>query len=194
MSIKESKNDIYHLVEYQNASVDTQKIYDDSKKTLQLPFVLNWLKCQGSNPLILGGNWSKLKTTLLMGNIPNVLKQLIIYNVSKSRNCEYCTRAHKIFADSMSSQIVDDPDFLATESINSPLMPKSYKTAIKVVSKAALQPQAIIDNDIESLYNVGFDKSEVFELLSVADLVNMLNTIADVSKIKLDHELVALEK
>jgi len=72
----------FKMVSYEEASPGVREIYDDTKKTLQLPFVLNWFKCQGSNELLLKGNWSKLKNTLMEGKVPNVLKELIIYKVS----------------------------------------------------------------------------------------------------------------
>lgn len=178
------------MVSYEDASPQVKKIYDDTKKTLQLPFVLNWFKCQGDNATLLKGNWSKLKNTLMEGEVPNVLKQLIIYNVSKKRGCHYCSHAHGIFADSMSSMISEDKNFKATENINSPTMPVSYRTAVNVVTKAALNHDQITDADFEELHNAGFSKKEIQELMAQADLVNMLNTIADVSGIKIDNELL----
>ena len=38
--------------------------------------------------------------------------------------------------------------------------------------------------------DAGFDEEEVQELMAQADLVNMLNTIADISGIKIDNELL----
>ncbi|MDR5590750.1 carboxymuconolactone decarboxylase family protein [Christiangramia sp. SM2212] len=180
----------FKMVSYEQASPQVQDIYDDTKKTLQLPFVLNWFKCQGDNELLLKGNWSKLKNTLMEGQVPNVLKQLIIYNVSKERGCNYCSHAHGIFADSMSSMISDDEGFRATQSFNSPSMPVSYKTAIQVVTKAALNHSQISDEDFDKLEQAGFTPKEIQELMAQADLVNMLNTIADVSGIKIDNELL----
>ena len=180
----------FKMVSYEQASPQVQEIYDDTKKTLQLPFVLNWFKCQGDNELLLKGNWSKLKNTLMEGQVPNVLKQLIIYNVSKERGCNYCSHAHGIFADSMSSMISDENGFRATQSMNSPSMPVSYKTAIQVVTKAALNHSQISDEDFAKLEEAGFTSKEIQELMAQADLVNMLNTIADVSGIKIDNELL----
>lgn len=180
----------FTIVPYNAASKEVQAIYDDTKKTLQLPFVLNWFKCQGSNATLLKGNWSKLKHTLMEGQVPNVLKQLIIYNVSKERGCEYCSHAHGIFADSMSSMISNEPGFVATEQIDSPSMPVSYRTAVKVVTKAALDHKNITDADFQELEQAGFTSAEIQELMAQADLVNMLNTIADVSGIKVDNELL----
>ncbi len=180
----------YKMVSYNDATVEVRAIYDDTKKTLQLPFVLNWFKCQGDNALLLKGNWSKLKNTLMEGQVPNVLKQLIIYNVSKQRGCNYCSHAHGIFADSMSSMISQEEGFRATQSLNSPSMPVSYRIAVQIVTKAALEHSQITDEDFSELEKAGFTAKEIQELMAQADLVNMLNTIADVSGIKIDNELL----
>ena len=185
-----TQNSRFKLVPYSEASQEVQNIYDDTKRTLQLPFVLNWFKCQGSNATLLEGNWTKLKNTLVLGDVPNILKQMIIYKVSKEKNCDYCTKAHGIFADSMSGSISDEAGFKVTENLDSDLIPNSYKVALEVVSKAAINHQGINESDFQKLKTVGFNDAEIQELMAQADLVNMLNTIADVSGIKIDNELV----
>ncbi len=182
----------YKMVDFESASPDVQRIYEDTMQTLQLPFVLNWFKCQGNNATLLKGNWAKLKSTLIEGEVPNVLKQLIIYNVSNLRGCKYCAHAHGVFANSMSAMISEDPDFKATD-LDAPQMPASYRTAIKIISKAALHTQDISDNDFAELAEAGFTNSEIQELMAQADLVNMLNTIADISGIQVDNELLEAE-
>ena len=182
----------FPLIDYEEAPPRVKEIYDDTKRTLQLPFVLNWFKCQGSNELLLEGNWIKLKNTLMKGNVPNVLKQMIILNVSKSRGCSYCAYAHGVFADSMRTLISDKEDFRPSKNLDSPVIPKSYRTAIKVVTKAALHPQQLNGQDFDELSSAGFDTAEIRELMAQADLVNMLNTLADVSGIGIDKELLQL--
>ncbi|MDR6301003.1 carboxymuconolactone decarboxylase family protein [Mesonia maritima] len=180
----------FKVVSYEEAKPEVKAIYDDTMKSMQIPFVLNWFKCQGSNPVLLKGNWEKLKATLLLGDVPNVLKQLIIFNVSKERNCNYCEQAHGIFANSMTDMIDENINFKITENLDSPLIPDSYKKAIQIVTKAALNHSEINDQDFEELKNAGFNADEVQELMAQADLVNMLNTIADLSGIKIDNELM----
>ncbi|WP_299758128.1 carboxymuconolactone decarboxylase family protein [uncultured Pontibacter sp.] len=182
----------YQLVDYSEAGTEVQAIYDNTMQTLQLPFVLNWFKCQGNSATLLRGNWAKLKATLIEGQVPNVLKQLIIYNVSNLRGCDYCAQAHGIFADSMSAMISTEEGYQAT-NLDSPLLPNSYKTAIRLVTKAALHTQQLSDEDFLELEQEGFTDSEVQELMAQADLVNMLNTIATISGIKLDNELAEAE-
>ncbi len=180
----------FQVIEYENATEEVKAIYDETMKELNIPFVLNWFKCQGNNAALLKGNWEKLKSVLIYGKVPMILKQLIIYNISKKKGCLYCEKAHGIMADSMSSTLSDEPGFRITENMNSAYLPTSYKKAINIVTKAALTPQELSPEDFEELRDEGFSELELQELFSHADLVNMLNTLADISGIKLDNELM----
>lgn len=186
-------HDVYALIDYENASPEVQEIYDETKTQLGLPFVLNWFKCQGNNAVLLRANWEKLRNTLLVGEVPVLLKQLIIYNVSKQRGCNYCQRAHGIFSNLMGKSLSDDKNFKAAESLYSPPVPAAYSTAVKVITKAALNHANITGEDFDELMDAGFSSSEIRELMAQADLVNMLNTIADITGIKIDNELLEIE-
>lgn len=180
----------FRIVEYDAASPEVKSIYDETKRDMGLPFVLNWFKCQGSNPILLQGNWSKLKSTMLLGDVPFILKQMIIYNISKVKGCQYCAQAHGIIADSLSETLSGDPSVRLTENMEADFIPTSYKLAIRLVTKAALEPKSISDNDFESLREGGYSEEEISELMALADLTNMINTIADISGIKIDNELM----
>lgn len=179
----------FRMVSYEDATPQVRELYDEIMKTLHMPFVLNWFKCQGSNATLLKGNWTKLKSTFLEGKVPNILKQLIIYNASSERGCEYCAHVHRILANSMSSLISTDNHFRVADDVNSPVLADSYKTAIKIVTKAAITPESLTDEDFGKLTADGFTEEEIQELMAQADLVNMLNTIATISGIKVDNEL-----
>ncbi|GAB2516747.1 carboxymuconolactone decarboxylase family protein [Spirosoma aerophilum] len=180
----------YRTVSYEEASLEVQEIYDQTKRDLGLPFVLNWFKCQGSNPLLLRGNWAKLKATLIEGSVPNIIKQLIIYNVSAQRGCEYCAQAHAVFANTMGKSFGEN--FIITQHLDSELIPLSYRTAVQVVTRAALHSALVTEADFQRLFEAGFNETEIQELMAQADLVNMLNTIADISGIKIDNELLEI--
>jgi len=182
---------LFKTIHYDEASPEVQQIYDETKRELGLPFVLNWFKCQGSNPVLLRGNWAKLRATLIQGSVPNVLKQLIIYNVSAQRGCQYCAKAHSIFANSMGKSF--GSDFVITENLDSDLIPLSYRIAVKVVTNAALNSASVTGSDFQQLFDAGFDEQEIQELMAQADLVNMLNTIANISGIRIDNELLEID-
>lgn len=179
----------YSVVEYEEATHEVRAIYDEIMNVTGMPFVLNISKCQGGVLHLLKGGWEKIKVTLYGGEIPMLLKQLIMYNVSKSRNCKYCTFLHKIIADSLSSLLYDGEGFQVTEHLQSDLIPSSYSTAIEIVSRWALTPSLTTDEDFEALRDEGFSDREIQELMSIADLINMLNTTADIFGIEIDPEL-----
>lgn len=179
----------FRMVSYEDANEEVKYIYDDAMRTMGLPFVLNWFKCQGGSPTILKGNWEKLKTTLLMGVLPNVLKQLIIYNISRERNCEYCAFVHGLLANQMSTYLTGGEQVNLTDNMDSGTIPSSYKSAIRIATKGALDHNKISDEDFEALKDEGFTEAEIEEIFAQSDLANMLNTIADVSGIKVDNEL-----
>lgn len=180
----------FKLIELDDASEEVKVIYEETMKEMGLPFVLNWFKCQGANAELLKGNWEKLKNTMLRGKVPFILKQLIIYNISKNKGCNYCAHAHGIIANSMSETLSGDADTSLTENMEADFIPSSYKTAISVVTKCALNPGNTSDEDFDALKKEGFHELEIQELMALADLTNMLNTIADISGIKIDNELM----
>ena len=70
------------LVEYSDASPEVRAVYDEIMATMGAPDVLNTLKALGHNPRVLRGVWSMLKATLIEGEIPELLKQLILFRIS----------------------------------------------------------------------------------------------------------------
>lgn len=177
-------------VEYDEATPEVKAIYDETMKEMGIPFVLNWFKCQGGNPTVLRGNWEKLKCTMLRGSIPFILKQLIIYNISSVKGCNYCAQAHGIIADGFSKTLTGSEEIKITENINSNFIPSSYRKAIEIVTKCAVAPTSTTDADFEALRDEGYTLEEIQELMSLADLTNMVNAIADISGIQIDNELV----
>lgn len=185
-----SMNTSFSAVEYEDASPELKAIYDETMQLMGTPFVLNWFKCQGNDPFLLRGNWEKIKGTMLTGQIPSLLKQLIYYNVSELRGCKYCAFIHKTTADGMGKELDASDEFFVTEDLESSLLPSSFKTAIRIISKCALESNTTTLEDFDELYDEGFSTEEVLELFAQADMINLLNTVADVSGIAIDSELL----
>ncbi|HWB26177.1 MAG TPA: hypothetical protein VG738_11890 [Chitinophagaceae bacterium] len=180
----------FQMVEYADAQPEVQEIYDETMRELALPFVLNWFKCQGDNATLLRGNWEKMRHTMIRGNIPFILKQLIIYNISNIKGCQYCTHVHGLMANGLASSITTDTNTKITDNLSADFIPSSYKTAIRIVTKCAMTPKQTLEDDFEDLRDEGFSINEIQELMALADFTNMVNTIADISGIQIDNELM----
>ena len=70
------------LVEYQEASPEVRALYDEIMHTMGTPDVLSTFKALGNNPNVLRAIWSMLKGTIIDGEIPALLKQLILFKIS----------------------------------------------------------------------------------------------------------------
>jgi alkylhydroperoxidase family enzyme len=161
------------LVEYEDSSPEVQALYDEIMTTMGAPGVLNSLKALGNNPIILRGVWTMLRSTLIEGEIPELLKQLILFKISVIAGNEYCTSLHAHAALNL------DPTLTYDDSAN---MPPSFPIAIDIVSRASLESKSIEDEDWdfeEQLRDEGFSESEIDELLAVGYFSVMMNMLVD---------------
>jgi alkylhydroperoxidase family enzyme len=170
------------LVEYEDASPEVQAVYDEIMNTMGMPTVLNSLKALGHNPIILRGVWSILKATLIEGEIPELLKQLILFKISIVAGNEYCTSLHGHAALNLDPTLTYDDLMTLTGGECSPNMPPSFPVAIEVISRASLDCKSIEDPDWdfeEVLRDEGFSESEIDELLAVGYFSVMMNMLTD---------------
>ena len=170
------------LVEYEDASPEVQAIYDEIMNTMGLPGVLNSLKALGHNPIVLRGVWSMLKATLLEGEIPELLKQLILFRISIVAGNEYCTSLHAHAALNLDPTLTYDDLMALSGGDCSANMPPSFPVAIDIISRAALESKNIADPEWEfedELRDEGFSDSEIDELLAVGYFSVMMNMLTD---------------
>lgn len=180
----------FPLVEYQDASAEVQLIYDDILKYHH--FVPNWFKCQASNPGILKGNWAKVKVNLFVGEVPLILKQMILLSISRARGCKYCVAIHAHSLKLLSAELNGGKIFDLPDNLDSFLIPSSYKVAVDVVTRIGMNPQSTSAGDIQELADEGFSTPEIQELIAQADLAIFINTFSDIAGIPVDEEIKAL--
>jgi alkylhydroperoxidase family enzyme len=170
------------LVEYDDASPEVQALYDDIMSTMGVPGVLNSLKALGHNPIILRGVWTMLKSTLIEGEIPELLKQMILFKISVIAGNEYCTSLHAHAALNLDPTLTYDDLKTLIDGECSANMPPSYQVAIDIVSRASLESKTIGDEEWdfeEQLRDEGFSEREIDELLAVGYFSVMMNMLVD---------------
>lgn len=55
---------------------------------------------------------------MLEGSVPFILKQLIIYNISKANGCKYCEHVHGVIVNSLSKTLTNEENFRVTENLD----------------------------------------------------------------------------
>lgn len=175
------------LVELEDASPDVRTIYEDIKATLGVIHLPNWVKAMGGNATLLRGNWEKTKAVLAAGALPPLLKELVIFYISTRRGSEYCSACHAHAALQLDKSLTM-ADLMEIARGELDTLPASYRVALDVTAIAALDPGALTDADFARLREAGFSDGETPELLALADLSVMFNTITMTYRVPLDPE------
>ena len=82
------------LIEYAEASVEVRAVYDDIKRTRNVPDVNNFWKAIASHPPTLRRTWETLKEVMAPGTLDPLVKEMVYLAVSIAHSCEYCIASH----------------------------------------------------------------------------------------------------
>ena len=183
------------LISYDQATPGVQAIYDEIMETMGEPVVLNIFKALGNNETVLRAVWSMLRGTLIEGQIPLLLKQLILFRISVNTGNRYCEALHAHTACNLDPTFTYDDLLALSEGKELEKLPASFRVAIEVVSKAALDPKSIASEDFdfeEQLRDEGFSEEEIDELMAQAYFGVMMNLVTDAYDVPLESPFPAL--
>ena len=174
------------LVEYDDASPEVRAVYDEIMDTMGSSEVLNFLKALGNNPHALRAIWSMLRETVIEGEIPALLKQLILFKVSIVAGNEYCTSLHGHAALNLDPTLTYDDLVSLSGGACSANLPPSFPVAIDIVARACLESKTVEDPEWDfedQLRDEGFSEAEIDELLAVGFFSVAMNVLTDTYEI-----------
>ena len=82
------------LIEYAEASPEVRAVFDDIKRTRNVPDVNNFWKALANDPRTLRRTWESLKEVMAPGALDPLTKEMLYLAVSVAHNCEYCIASH----------------------------------------------------------------------------------------------------
>jgi len=170
------------LVAYEDAAPEIQAIYDEVMEVTGSPDVFNFLKAFGNNEKVLRAFWSMIRYTILEGDVPALLKQLILFRISVEYGNTYCASLHGRTVLRIDPTMSYD-ELIAISKAQNMDIPASYEVAIELVTQMALRPKIVEAEDFdfeEQLRDEGFSEQEIDELISVAGFGVLLNTMTDI--------------
>ena len=83
-----------NLIEYAQASDEVRAVFDDIKRTRNLPDVNNFWKVLANHPATLKRTWESLKEVMAPGALDPLVKEMLYVAVSVAQSCEYCIASH----------------------------------------------------------------------------------------------------
>jgi AhpD family alkylhydroperoxidase len=82
------------LINYEDASPEVQAVFDDIKRTRNIPDVNNFWKALANHPETLRRTWEALAEIMKPGTLDPLTKEMIYVAVSVANNCDYCIHSH----------------------------------------------------------------------------------------------------
>ncbi len=171
------------LTQEDEADGDVAEVFDDIKRVLEIPFVLNIHKAMATSPTALAGTWDLFRNVFLQTSLPMPLASMILFSIANKKNCQYCSSVHQATCQSLG---VDEETLAAIDHDLEALAPRRVQAIVKFAQKCALDPQSLAAADYEAVREQGVDDGELVEIISLAALANYLDTLADAMKIEVD--------
>jgi alkylhydroperoxidase AhpD family core domain len=80
--------------DYADAAPEVRAVFDDIKRTRNVPDVNNFWKYLARDPVTLKRTWESVKEVMTPGALDAVTKEMIYLAVSVTNGCGYCTASH----------------------------------------------------------------------------------------------------
>jgi AhpD family alkylhydroperoxidase len=81
-------------IEYADATPEVRAVFDDIKRTRNVPDVNNFWKYLAHDPAGLKRTWESVKEVMAPGALDPLTKEMIYLAVSVTNGCGYCTASH----------------------------------------------------------------------------------------------------
>ena len=159
-------------------------IYEEITSELGFGMVPNLFKSMATLPDFLEANWKQFRGTILHGDFPRTLKEMIGVVISQANNSQYALKVHLhgLSALGMSEEVLRT---LVSDFDACPL-PEREKAVISFGLKAGTKPQSLTDADYTRLHNLGLDDDEIFEIIATAHLFAGVNQYTDAINLEID--------
>ena len=178
----------YTLVDYEAASPGVRALYDDYLQSTGAPHLPVWVRSLGHSEDLLRAYWSRAKGSLVSGNVPLVLKELVIFVVSVENGSRYCAACHAHAVLQLDHSFTYEDLCSMTDSNTLLDLPPAFRAAVTFATRMARDVNAVDDADFEGLTEAGFSHDEVHELLAVIDLAVMFNVYTSAARLPIDPE------
>lgn len=81
-------------IDYADASPQVRAVYDDIKRSRNVPDVNNFWKYLAHDPVTLKRTWESIKEIMAPGALDPLMKEMIYLAVSVTNGCGYCIASH----------------------------------------------------------------------------------------------------
>ncbi|HEY1014840.1 MAG TPA: carboxymuconolactone decarboxylase family protein [Herpetosiphonaceae bacterium] len=161
-----------------------RQIYDEIRTELGFGIVPNLFKSMAGHPKVLEANWRKFSATILQGEVPRTIKEMIGIAISQVNNSQYALQVHLHGLSALG--ISEDVLRLLIQDFDTCPLPPRDKAVIRFGLLAAQEPLSLNDGHFAELRSFGMNDGEIYELIATADLFSAVNVYTDAIALEID--------
>lgn len=176
----------YTLTDHAAASPEVREVYDDYMRCTGATELPIWMQSLGHSAALARAYWERAKGTLLAGNLPLPLKEMIVFVVSSCNGARYCSACHAQAVLKLDQSVGFEDLQHAARSGSGSQLPAYYRSVVEFARKTATDANSLADADFELLMDEGFSREEIAEIIAVIDMATMFNVYT--SALRLDLE------
>ena len=175
------------LIEEEEATGELPALYVEMKESLGMTYVPNLGKAMGIAPHVLRACIATYRSFFSQLTLPQPIIAMISYCIPTAKNCKYCAANGELHCRALG---IDEEilEKLAKDLGN--VNPKRIQAIIHFAVKCALTPQQLEAEDYDRVREQGVTDEELVELIYVASMANLSDTLADALKIEVDGAVV----
>lgn len=130
-----------------------------------------------NHPPLLTTHADFYQNTIQTGNLDQELKEMVGVAVSGANECEFCTSSHRVNLVQLFGYEGEKAEAIANGNFEN--LTERERVVLEFARTVADDPQFVIDDDIESLRDVGFTDANIVELLGAIAQFVAANIYAD---------------
>lgn len=163
------------------ASPEYRDLYQSSRYDHESPYWMAMLH----NVEVLRALTEYRRAILAAGPIDAELLEYVMVVVAQTNDCDYCAGSHRLKLQSIGD--VDEAVIDALADGDYSTLPDLERAVVEFAEQVADDPHRVAPAHLEALYRVGFDESDIVQLLAVIANCNTSNTIVSALGITPDH-------
>ncbi len=171
------------LVQESDATGEVAGIYAEAKQLMQVPFVPNMLKGLAISPAALAIYWAAFRAYLLNATLPQALIAMIFYAIAERNHCRYCSAGNEMTCRMLG---VDEETLAQLVQDLGNVSPERVREIIRFALKVNSDPQGLVAADYDRVRAEGVTDEELAEIILLAAIGKMSDTMADALKIEVD--------
>jgi uncharacterized peroxidase-related enzyme len=174
------------IIEEDEATPEIARIYAEARREMHQPNVPNIIKSMAVSPVALKTYWAMARTFYESTTLPEALVSMVLYAVAHSNNCQYCSAGHEASCRMMG---VDEEILFAIAGDLAKLSPERVRVIIEFAVMVSYDPKSVSLAQYDQLRSFGISDSEIVEIIMVAGMGRLGDTLADSLKVEVDDSV-----